>query len=182
MGHRYRNIRAFSLGVLAGGLIVGTGHVAIASIAIGWPPYIRHGALIAVGAIATFGPASRKYPETPGWLPNPRRQVSFDTASRGPRGLAVFGLQMGLGFRTFITARVPYAVVALAALGYLGTLGALTAGVGFGIGRLVPVAVTVTSGERGLIRLAKAVPKANSLAGRAAAMIAAMSLAVLLSA
>lgn len=181
MGHRYRNIRAFSLGVLAGGLLVGAGLAALASVAIGWSPYIRHGALITVGAIATFGPASRRYPETPGWLPNPRRQVSFDTASRGPRGLAVFGIQMGLGFRTFITARVPYAVVALAALGYLGTLGALVAGIGFGMGRLVPVAAAVTSGERGLIRLAEATPKANSLAGRAAALIAAMSLAVLLS-
>lgn len=162
--------------MLAGGLLVGTGLAAIASIAIGWPPYIRHGALIAVVAIATFGPASKKYPETPGWLPNPRRQVSFDTASRGPRGLAVFGLQMGLGFRTFITARVLYAVVTLAALGYLGTLGALAAGIGFGIGRLVPVAVAVISGERGLVRLAKATPTAKSPAGRAAALIAAASL------
>lgn len=162
--------------MLAGGLLVGTGLAAIASVVIGWPPYIRHGALIAVGAIATFGPASRKHPETPGWLPNPRRQVSFDTASRGPRGLAVFGLQMGLGFRTFITARVLYAVVTLAALGYLGTLGALAAGIGFGIGRLVPVAVAVISGERGLVRLAKATPTAKSPAGRAAALIAAASL------
>lgn len=167
--------------MLTGGLLIGTVLAVVASATTGWSPYIRHGAFLSISAVATFGPVSSKYPETPGWLPNPRRQVPFDTARRGVPGLAFFGLQMGLGFRTFITARVLYVVAALVALGYLGTLGALMAGIGFGVGRFVPVVVAVTSGESGLIRLAKSTPTAKSLTGRAAALIAAMSLIDLIS-
>lgn len=80
---------------------------------------------------------------------------------------------MGVGFRTFVTARTPYVVAASSALGYLGMHGAFCTGLGFGIGRLVPVMTAISFGERGLIRLAQSTPSARSLVGRVAAVIAA---------
>ena len=133
-----------------------------------------------IAAVAVLGPASKQHPKTPAWLPNPRRQVSSEVARSGVRGLAAFGFQMGLGFRTFITARSPYVVAALAAFGCLGTIGAIAAGFGFAVGRLVPVAVATMFGEYGLIKLSEATPTANSTGGRVAALVAAASLISLL--
>lgn len=131
---------------------------------------------LAIVAMAVFSPASKQHPKTPAWLPNPRRQVSSEVARNGVRGLAAFGVQMGLGFRTFIPARSPYVVVALAALGCLGTAGAIAAGFGFSVGRLVPVAIATMFGEDGLIRLSEATPTASSPMGRVTALVASASL------
>lgn len=136
--------------------------------------------MLTIATVSVLGPPSKQHPKTPAWLPNPRRQVSSDVARNGVRGLAAFGFQMGLGFRTFITARSPYVVTALAALGYLGTVGAIAAGFGFAVGRLVPVAVAAVLGEDGLIELSEATPAANSSGSRVAALVAAASLIVVL--
>lgn len=96
------------------------------------PQPVRHGALLAAAGIAVLRDAGILR------LPLPQRswQVPQDVLRGGAvRGAVRFGLELGTGVRTYLSASAPY-VLALALLLVGPALGAAAAaGAGFGIGR-----------------------------------------------
>lgn len=69
-------------------------------------------------------------------LPEPRRQVRFSVWEERPVvGAAVFGFELGTGFRTFITGSAPYVLVIVLMLVRWPILVPLLVGAGFGLGR-----------------------------------------------
>lgn len=136
----------FSLGALAGGVIT-FGGLALLGDALGAGGAITVAVAAAVALVAAVGEArgTRIVPQVRRQVPEPwRRTLPV------PLAAALYGVLLGLGFTTFI---LTFAVWALAALSVaLGdpALGAAI-GVGFGLGRLLPVIVLapVADSERG---------------------------------
>ncbi len=74
-------------------------------------------------------------------VPGPRRQVPPQILNMGMRRAGLlFGLQMGTGVMTYVTAAAPYIVWVASGLGLVSGIGALFAGIGFGAARgIIPL-------------------------------------------
>lgn len=71
-------------------------------------------------------------------LPQNDRQVPTEVFRRGPLvGSLIFGLELGVGFRTKVTSAIPYISVAVLVLGGVGPLSAVVLGCGFAAGRFM---------------------------------------------
>lgn len=69
-------------------------------------------------------------------LPQARRQIASDIFDRGrTRGLALFGLQLGTGVVTYLSAGAPYVLATGLLVSITPYGGFVAAGVGFGLGR-----------------------------------------------
>lgn len=70
------------------------------------------------------------------WLPGPSRQVPPSVLRLHPvGGAALFGFELGMGFRTFITSSASYVAVFLASTVLITPSDAMVVGCGFGLGR-----------------------------------------------
>lgn len=140
-GWRERSLKFFLVGAVAGGALTFTvaGLIAVASALVDMS--IRIGAwglittVIGIVGITRF---SHK-------LPQRRRLVPQYAALRGPAvGAFQFGLEMGTGLRTYVTATAPY-VLAVGVLLLGGPIVGMLAGIGFGLGRSLMAASTFYS-------------------------------------
>lgn len=136
----------FSVGALVGGVVT-FGGLAVLGRALGAGGAVAAGVAAAVALVAAAGEArgTRIVPQVRRQVPEPwRRTLPV------PLAAALYGVLLGLGFTTFI---LTFAVWALAALSVaLGdpALG-VAIGLGFGLGRLLPVVALapVADSERG---------------------------------
>jgi hypothetical protein len=80
-------------------------------------------------------------------LPESRRQIPAETFGGGlVRGAFRFGFELGTGLRTYVPAIAPYVLLLVILIGR-PTLGvALMMGIGFGLGRAVPLTVQFAAG------------------------------------
>lgn len=112
-------------------------------------------------------------------LPEARRQIPAEVFGGSlPRGAWRFGFELGTGVRTYVPATAPY-VLALAVLLLRPSLGAaLLTGLGFGVGRAVPVMVSVVTAERLQFTLdfARGIKKFPQTAGAVLVLAGALSL------
>jgi len=95
------------------------------------PAAVRHAAVLAMAVLAVLRDAGALR------VPLPQRtwQVPQHVLRRPLRGALRFGVELGTGVRTYVSASTPY-VLALALLaGGIGAAGAVAAGAGFGLGR-----------------------------------------------
>jgi hypothetical protein len=121
-----------TLGLVLGGCASALGFWLLSGLAQPlWAP-LRLALLAVVAAAALADEAF-----TLGWRwPQNARQVPQAIRRRAPAaGMLQFGFELGTGLRTFVTSRAPYVVVALLLVGGLPIIGALSLGMGFGIGR-----------------------------------------------
>ncbi len=96
------------------------------------PEVVRHGLVVAFATSAVLRDAGVvSFP-----LPQNARQVPQDVLTRNvARGSLRFGFEMGTGVRTYVSATVPYVLVAALLLTGPSVGTAVAAGVGFGVGR-----------------------------------------------
>jgi hypothetical protein len=98
------------------------------------PEVVRHVLVVALavaGVLRDAGVVS--FP-----LPQNARQVPQDVLTRDvARGSLQFGFEMGTGVRTYVSATVPYVLVAALLLTAPGVLTAAATGIGFGLGRAI---------------------------------------------
>ncbi len=99
---------------------------------------LRAGAFLAIGVSALLVDTG----VAPWPIPSPRRQVPPHIFSAGHRRAGfLFGLQMGAGMVTYITAAAPYTIWVATGLGLTSLTNSLALGIGFGFGRgLLPFA------------------------------------------
>jgi hypothetical protein len=139
---RMRSVVAFNLGLVVGGAITGSGLAVVAAVV--QPPMTPQWNAILIGAVCLI-----LFAQEIGLiglqLPQRRRLVPITVFRLGPIfGPLEFGIEMGTGFRTYVSSVAPYAVVAAAIL-TAGSLDALVAGVGFGLGRAAMTTASVLS-------------------------------------
>lgn len=135
-GWRERDRRAVVLGCLTAGLVAGGVLTALvlwllSGLAAPAPRPWRYGAAVAVALLGVLRDAG----VLPLPLPQNSRQIPRDVLSRGPAGAARFGLELGTGVRTYLSASTPYVLAAALLLVAPGPLAAALAGAGFGLGR-----------------------------------------------
>jgi hypothetical protein len=82
-------------------------------------------------------------------LPESRRQIPAEVFGGGlVRGAYRFGLELGTGFRTYVPSPAPYVVLLTLLLGQLTLGAALVIGLGFGLGRALPLMAQVSFASR----------------------------------
>jgi hypothetical protein len=179
-GRRQRwwlTVTAHVVGSVVGGACAGlalgvVGEVAALS-GIGWGWRLGAAALVAAGAALVD---ARGWP---GWLWRPRRQVNEDWLGRY-RGWVYgggFGLQLGAGAATIVTAATVYVVGALAlAVGSWGWGALIGAAFGLARGATVLVGRAIRDGD-GLVRFHRRLQE-RAVMGRVAAVAADMVVAV----
>jgi hypothetical protein len=75
-------------------------------------------------------------------LPEARRQIPAEVFGGSlVRGAYRFGFALGTGVRTYVPSPAPYVLVLAIVLGQLTLSNALLAGIGYGLGRAVPLMV-----------------------------------------
>jgi hypothetical protein len=104
----------------------------------------RHALIVAAALVALLRDADvLRFP-----MPQNARQIPQDVLQRDlMRGTLQFGFELGTGVRTYVSASAPYVI----ALGVLLTGGgvttAVTAGVGFALGRALSPVTRLASGD-----------------------------------
>jgi hypothetical protein len=124
----------FTAGLLAGGLSISALAVVLGSLVRPVvPPAIRAGLIVAIAVFVLAGECGLHRVT----LPHRRAQVpSTVIAAGGEAGALRFGFEMGSGVRTHMPSNLPY--LPLVAVLLISTWpAALTAGLGFGLGRAV---------------------------------------------
>ncbi|MFG1952048.1 hypothetical protein [Micromonospora sp. NPDC048830] len=98
----------------------------------------RYAAVVAVAVLGLL----REVGLVPIRLPQNARQIPQDVLQRNVRrGALQFGLELGTGLRTYVSASAPYVLAAALLLGGQRLHVPLLAGLGFGLGRaLTPLA------------------------------------------
>lgn len=127
---------ALTAGTAAGGLLLGLAMSCWAAIAsplrFALPSSIRLGMLsVLVVGVACFAYRRTSYSCAFG----ARRQIPIKVLARGPSGFFQFGLELGVAFRTYLTAPGLYVLFGAAALWDLSNLTLVATCVAFGIGR-----------------------------------------------
>lgn len=127
---------ALIAGTGAGGLVLGLAMSFWAAIAsplrYAVPGSLRLGMLLVIAAgVACFAYRRTSYSCALG----ARRQIPIEVLARGPSGFFQFGLELGVAFRTHLTAPGLYALFGAAALWDLASVALVAACIGFGLGR-----------------------------------------------
>jgi hypothetical protein len=111
-------------------------------------------------------------------LPQNQRLIPRIVLRRGPTGIALqFGLELGTGVRTYLTATAPYLVALAIVIGGPSWQGALLAGGGFGLGRTLSfVSRSCHTKEPRLLRSPIGTKAAFTMGCAAALLIAVMGI------
>lgn len=168
---------AFGVGLVLGGastgLVLGAFGVFFAWV----PGGVGLAVVVVVAALAAldeFGLARVQFPQT-------ERQIPEEVfIHRPPKAGLRFGFELGLGFRTFVSANAPYVVVVAIVLLGPGVLGCVAAGAAFGAGRFAMAVdrYLSASGESWDGALARQLPAIRRLA-LALSVVGAVVLSVL---
>lgn len=82
-------------------------------------------------------------------LPESRRQIPAEVFGGSLiRGAYRFGFELGTGVRTYVPSSAPYILLLAVFLARLTLADALLIGIGFGLGRAVPLMVQLTAARR----------------------------------
>ncbi len=145
----------FALGALVGGAITFTALSALGSLLGGGGHGLALGAAIAIALLAALGEGLgvRVVPQIRRQVPEPWRRVL-----PLPLAAGLYGVLLGLGFTTFVLTLAVWALAGISvAIG--SPLAGLLIGLGFGLGRALPVVVLApryeTLGERLEVRMAE---------------------------
>lgn len=126
-------------GAMLGGLVLGSGLTgtllwSVSGLFGGVPTAVRVVVLLSVGGAALLRDA-RLFDIR---LPQLNRQIASDIFDRGQgRGMFLFGLQLGTGVATYLSAGAPYVLAAAVLVAPIPYAGIMTAAVGFAMGRFV---------------------------------------------
>lgn len=135
---RWVAFSAFTFGAAIGGTLTSTGLVIVGSGLDLISPLVRSGALVVLGGVLVLRDLDMV--ELP--LPQNRRQVPQSVFYRGiAHASARFGFELGTGVRTYVPTSAPYALASAIVLLDLGTGLATLAGLGFGLGRGMTLAM-----------------------------------------
>ena len=122
----------FTAGLVAGGVLTATVLWLLSGLAQPVPPAARYAVILLVAVLAVARDAGLVR------LPLPQRtwQVPQHVLRRGPlRGALWFGVELGTGVRTYVSASTPYVLAVALLAGGAGFGTAVAAGAGFGLGR-----------------------------------------------
>ena len=82
-------------------------------------------------------------------LPESRRQIPAEVFGGSLlRGAYRFGLELGTGVRTYVPSPAPYILLLTVFLGRLTLTDAILVGIGFGVGRAVPLLVQLVAASQ----------------------------------
>jgi hypothetical protein len=143
----YRVAAAYLGGTTAGALLTASIAWVFSGFAAPLPPVVRL-FLLAGGALFIWmvkqGPLAGVLA-----LPESRRQIPAEVFGGSlVSGAFRFGFELGTGFRTYVSSAAPY-ILLLAIVAANPPLGlALATGLGFGVGRAMPLMITVSANER----------------------------------
>lgn len=128
-----RTLLGLAVGLISGGFATAVLLWVISGLASWAPPAVA--ASVVVGA--AIAAILRDFGVLPIPLPERRQLVPKSVLTQAPPSAAlVFGFELGLGFRTYVSASAPYLLL-LALLVYAGPLPIyLASGAAFGLGRL----------------------------------------------
>jgi hypothetical protein len=111
-------------------------------------------------------------------LPEARRQIPAEVFGHGLlKGAYRFGFELGTGVRTYLPSPAPYLVALVVLLGGVTLGGALLIGLGYGLGRAMPLMAQMTvAGREGitarfLLRKVRFAPALSSLLVAAGAVV-----------
>ena len=134
----------FVLGLVAGGVLSGLVLGLLSGLFAPLPAAARHLAVVALALVGLL----REAGVVPLRLPQNTRQVPQDVLQRSLlRGALQFGVELGSGVRTYVSATAPYVLAAAVLLSALPLPVALLAGAGFGAGRAVTPLLRRASGD-----------------------------------
>jgi len=130
------------VGLLAGGVCTATALWLVSGLTAPIPAAARHGVIIASALVFLARDA--------GWLrfpmPQNTRQVPQDVMQRHLiKGSLQFGFEMGTSVRTYVSASAPYVLGLALLLAGVDYWSALSAGLGFGLGRAATPLSRLTS-------------------------------------
>jgi hypothetical protein len=124
---------ALGAGLLVGAVVSAAGVLVLGSL-IRWAAF-GFGWLVVYGACGVL--LLREFRVVSFALPQNARLIPHTVFRHGPYlGSFEFGFELGTGIRTYVTSSLPYAVVVAVAL-VSSPIGAVSTGVGFGLGRLL---------------------------------------------
>lgn len=127
---------------------------------LSWLPLVVRGALFGVVVSITVSSdlalRPRRLPHRTQMIPPTRFKRSLY------RGMFLFGVELGLGFRTVLPATAPYVLMAGLVLLGEGMSSAVVAGVGWGLGRSLPLWLRL----QGLLREPRRRDEGNDVGGR----------------
>jgi hypothetical protein len=146
----YRIAAAFFAGTTGGALLSALTLWALSGFFAVLDPRVRLGALAAGAALIWV------LKENPGALPfslpETKRQIPAQVfGQRLDRAALVFGFQLGTGVTTYVSAAAPYAFAWLLFVGWLPLGLALSAALGFGLGRTLPLLTPLSVARSGPI-------------------------------
>lgn len=105
-------------------------------------------------------------------LPENRRQIPSDVFTGSlVRGAYRFGLELGVGFRTYIPSAAPYLVVLATLLLGLDLGAALLLGVAFGVGRAMPLLIGVARAQARQLLAGGAFPDLSRYGSKVATVV-----------
>lgn len=132
------------MGLLAGGLLSGLVLWVASGLAAPLPMGWRYLVILLVGVIAVL----RDLGVVRLRLPQNARQIPQDVLRAGPiRGAVQFGMELGTGMRTYVSASTPYLLALAVLLAGQRWQAAVLAGLGFGVGRAASPLIRYLSGE-----------------------------------
>lgn len=135
----------FAVGLVAGGVLSATVLWLLSGLAAPLPEVARYAVVFALAALAV--PRDLGLLRLP--LPQNARQIPQAVLQAGTlTGAGRFGLELGTGVRTYVSASAPYVLAAALLVASPGVLTTLITGVGFGIGRAAtPVARALSTDD-----------------------------------
>jgi hypothetical protein len=107
-------------------------------------------------------------------LPEAKRQIPAEVFGHGIlRGAYRFGFELGTGVRTYVPSPAPYLVALVILLGGVPLGGALLIGLGYGLGRAMPLMAQVTAAGRAGVTARFLLGKVRFAPGLASVLVAA---------
>lgn len=139
-----RALAAFTIGLLAGALTTGAVLVVANGLLSPLPLALRYCVFLGLVVMAML----REVGVEPLPFPQPHRQVPREVFEEGLlAGSLKFGFELGLGFRTYVSASTAHVLAAGVALLGIDSAAAFAAAVGFGVGRATPAWMRYWSGR-----------------------------------
>ena len=143
----YRVARAFLGGTASGALVTAISAWVLSGFLAPVPQRARLVILVLSAAVvwlAKEGPLKGRI-----HLPEAKRQIPAEVFGHGLlKGAYRFGFELGTGVRTYLPSPAPYLIALVILFGSVTLGGALLIGLGYGLGRAMPVMAQMTSAGR----------------------------------